>query len=150
MKDFWKLEDFKSTKYNYITYQVFLSCTTQALTGTSFSGPSLSQNGPRSVVEEVVFGTLKTHDMEQCREMLQTTSCFHENDILINDRGFLSRDMAAFRKKPFIHIPLIVPEVPPQFGQQFRLRHCERNIRKAGLSFELGGNGKAQQDVFLP
>ena len=45
----------------------------------------------------------------------------------------------AFRKKPFIHIPLIVPEVPPQFGQQFRLRHCERNIRKAGLSFELGG-----------
>ena len=53
----------------------------------------------------------------------------------------------AFRKKPFIHIPLIVPEVPPQFGQQFRLRHCERNIRKAGLSFELGGNGKAQQDV---
>lgn len=39
------------------------------------------------IVEEVVFGTLKTHDMEQCREMLQTTSCFHENDILINDRG---------------------------------------------------------------
>ena len=35
------------------------------------------------IVEEVVFGTLKTHDMEQCREMLQTTSCFHENDILM-------------------------------------------------------------------
>ena len=42
------------------------------------------------IVEEVVFGTLKTHDMEQCREMLKNTSCFHENDILINDRGFFS------------------------------------------------------------
>ena len=50
------------------------------------------------IVEEVVFGTLKTHDMEQCREMLQTTSCFHENDILINDRGVLSRDMANYLK----------------------------------------------------
>lgn len=35
------------------------------------------------LVEEAVFGTLKTHDMEQCREMLKHTSCFHENDILI-------------------------------------------------------------------
>ena len=50
------------------------------------------------IVEEVVFGTLKTHDMEQCREMLTNTSCFHENDILINDRGFLSREMTNYLK----------------------------------------------------
>lgn len=50
------------------------------------------------IAEEVVFGTLKTHDMEQCREMLTNTSCFHENDILINDRGFLSREMTNYLK----------------------------------------------------
>ena len=50
------------------------------------------------IAEEIVFGTLKTHDMEQCREMLRNTTCFHENDILINDRGFLSREMVNFLK----------------------------------------------------
>ncbi len=50
------------------------------------------------IVEEIVFGTLKTHDLEQCREMLRQTSCFHENDILINDRGFLSREMTNYLK----------------------------------------------------
>lgn len=36
--------------------------------------------------------------MEQCREMLKTTSCLHENDILMNDRGFLSREMTSYLK----------------------------------------------------
>ena len=53
----------------------------------------------------------------------------------------------AFRKKPFIHIPLIVPKVPAQFCQEFCFRHCERDIRKAGLAFELGCDGKAEQDI---
>lgn len=39
------------------------------------------------IAEEAVFGTLKTHDLELCREMLKNTACFQENDILINDRG---------------------------------------------------------------
>lgn len=50
------------------------------------------------VVDEVVFGTIKTHDMEQCREMLRQTSCFKEHDILVNDKGFLSREMANYLK----------------------------------------------------
>ena len=50
------------------------------------------------IVEEAVFGTLRTHDMEQCRQMLRDTPCFHENDILINDRGFLSREMMNYLK----------------------------------------------------
>lgn len=54
--------------------------------------------GDSGIAEEIVFGTLKTHDMEQCREMLKNTPCLHENDILINDRGFLSRDMANYLK----------------------------------------------------
>ncbi|WP_222428024.1 hypothetical protein [Sporomusa sp. KB1] len=31
--------------------------------------------------------------------MLKTTACFKEHDILINDRGFLSRDVMNFLKK---------------------------------------------------
>ena len=54
--------------------------------------------GDAGMAEEIVFGTLKTHDMELCREMLKNTSCFHENDILINDRGFLSREMTNYLK----------------------------------------------------
>ena len=50
------------------------------------------------IAEEIVFGTLKTHGLEQCREMLKNTSCLHENDILINDRWFLSREMASYLK----------------------------------------------------
>lgn len=50
------------------------------------------------IAEEIVFGTLKTHDMEQCREMLRSTSCYHENDILINDRRFLSREITNYLK----------------------------------------------------
>lgn len=50
------------------------------------------------VAEEIVFGTLKTHDLELCREMLKNTSCLHENDILINDRGFLSRELTNYLK----------------------------------------------------
>ena len=41
-----------------------------------------------------MLGTLKSHNTEQCLEMLLYTHCFHENDILINDRGFLSREMS--------------------------------------------------------
>ena len=50
------------------------------------------------IAEEIVFGTLKTHNMEQCREMLKNTSYFHENDILINDRRGLSREMTNYLK----------------------------------------------------
>lgn len=50
------------------------------------------------ITEEIVFGTFKTHDMKPCREMLKNTSCFHENDILINDMEFLSREMANYLK----------------------------------------------------
>ena len=50
------------------------------------------------IAEEIVFGTLKAHDLELYRDMLKTTPCLKENDILINDRGFLSRDMINYLK----------------------------------------------------
>lgn len=48
--------------------------------------------------EEICFGSIKIHDMELCRELLKTTKCFQEGDILLNDRGFMSRNMTNFLK----------------------------------------------------
>ncbi len=65
--------------------------------------------GDSRIAEEIVFGTLKTSDMELCREMLKNTSCFRENDILISDRRFLSREMANYIKteqKVDIYVPV--------------------------------------------
>jgi hypothetical protein len=53
----------------------------------------------------------------------------------------------AFWKKSFIYIPLIIPNIPAQFGQEFRFRYGKRDIRKAGLAFEFGSNSKAQKDM---
>ena len=50
------------------------------------------------IAEEIVFSTLKTHDMEQHKEMLKNTPYFHEYDILINDKEFLSRKMTNYLK----------------------------------------------------
>jgi hypothetical protein len=44
------------------------------------------------IIEETVFGTLKTHDLELCRDMILNSNCLKSGDILINDRGFISRD----------------------------------------------------------
>ena len=50
------------------------------------------------IAEEIVFGTLKTHDLELVREMLKTTPCLKAYDIIINDRGFLSREILNYLK----------------------------------------------------
>ena len=39
--------------------------------------------------------------------------------------------------------PVLSSDVPAQFC----FRHCKGDIRKAGLAFEPGSNGKAQEDV---
>ena len=50
------------------------------------------------IAEETVFGTLKTHDLELIRDMLKTTYCLKAYDIIINDRGFLSREILNYLK----------------------------------------------------
>ena len=50
------------------------------------------------IAEEIILGTLKTHDLELCRQMLKETLCLKEGDILINDRGFLSREIVNYLK----------------------------------------------------
>lgn len=61
------------------------------------------------IAEEIVFGILKTHDLKLCREMLKNTSCLHENDILINDKVFLSQELTNHLKterKVATYIPI--------------------------------------------
>lgn len=45
------------------------------------------------IVEEIVFGCIKCHDLELCRDMILNSKCLKSGDIIINDRGFISRDV---------------------------------------------------------
>ena len=50
------------------------------------------------IIEEIRFGTAATHDLVLSEEMIKTTECFSRGDILINDRGFLSRELINYLK----------------------------------------------------
>ena len=50
------------------------------------------------IIEEIRFGTASIHDLAMSEEMLKTTKCFNRGDILINDRGFLSRELINYLK----------------------------------------------------
>lgn len=50
------------------------------------------------IIEEIRFGSINTHDLTLSEEMLKTSPMLKEGDILINDRGFLSRDLINYLK----------------------------------------------------
>lgn len=50
------------------------------------------------IIEEIRFDTAATHDLALCEEMLKNTACLKSGDILINDRGFLSRKLINYLK----------------------------------------------------
>ena len=50
------------------------------------------------IIEEIRFGTVSIHDLALSEEMIKTTNCFNRGDILINDRGFLSRELVNYLK----------------------------------------------------
>lgn len=50
------------------------------------------------IIEEIRFGTAATSDLILSEEMVKTTSCFNDGDALINDRGFLSRELLNYLK----------------------------------------------------
>ena len=61
------------------------------------------------VIEEIRFGPLNVHDLTLSDEMLRTTPMLKPGDILINDRGFLSRDLINYLKshrKVDTYVPL--------------------------------------------
>jgi len=61
------------------------------------------------IIEDIRFGPLNTHDLTLSCEMLLTSSMLKSGDILINDRGFLSRDIINYLKAERnidIYVPL--------------------------------------------
>ncbi len=50
------------------------------------------------LIEEIRFGSINTHDMALSEEMLKTTPVLKSGDVLINDRGFLSRELINYLK----------------------------------------------------
>lgn len=50
------------------------------------------------IIEEIRFGPLNVSDMKLSKEMILNSPMLKSGDILINDRGFLSRDMINYLK----------------------------------------------------
>jgi hypothetical protein len=65
--------------------------------------------GDSGIIEEIRFGTMKDHDLELSRDMILNSPMLKPNDSLINDRGFLSRDVLnELKTRRFVdtYIPL--------------------------------------------
>ena len=65
--------------------------------------------GDTGLIEEVRFGTAATHDFNLSEDILMNSSMLHPNDILLMDRGFISRKMINYLKKQRkvdVYIPL--------------------------------------------
>jgi hypothetical protein len=65
--------------------------------------------GDRGVIEEICFGEIHVHDFKLSEEMVKNSKVFSPGDILICDRGFISRDLINYMKserKVDVYIPL--------------------------------------------
>lgn len=45
------------------------------------------------IIEEIEFGSINVHDLELSKDLLLNSKVLKEGDILINDRGFISREV---------------------------------------------------------
>ena len=54
--------------------------------------------GDVGIHEDIRFGSMDIHDMELSRDMLYDSPVLKRGDILINDRGFIARDMINYLK----------------------------------------------------
>ncbi len=50
------------------------------------------------IIEEICFGGMNVHDLKLSEKMLRTTKIFKPGDILIEDRGFLNRELINYLK----------------------------------------------------
>jgi len=65
--------------------------------------------GDSGIIEDIRFGTIKDNDLELSREMILNSPMLKSGDDLINDRGFLSRDVLnelKIRREVNTYIPL--------------------------------------------
>lgn len=85
------------------------------------------------IIEEIRLGPLNVNDLSLSKEMLYTTSVLKPGDILINDRGFLSREVINHLKKergvdsyipvnPNMQIYKMAVNYAKQYGKWERLR----------------------------
>lgn len=61
------------------------------------------------LIEDIRFGPLNLHDLTLSEEMLRTTPMLKPGDILVNDKGFLSRNLINYLKairKVDTYVPL--------------------------------------------
>lgn len=61
------------------------------------------------IIEDIRFGSINVHDLTLSEEMVRTSPMLKPGDILINDRGFISRDLMNYLKterKVDTYIPL--------------------------------------------
>lgn len=54
--------------------------------------------GNTGIIEEVRFSDIKVHDLALSEDMIRTSPMLKSEDMLINDRGFISRDLLNFLK----------------------------------------------------
>jgi len=65
--------------------------------------------GDTGILEEVKMGSIKQHDLELSRDMVKSSKMLKPGDILINDRGFISRELMnelKLERKVDTYIPL--------------------------------------------
>lgn len=61
------------------------------------------------IIEEIEFGAMNVHDLELSRDMLKKTKVFNPGDILIEDRGFIDRELINYlktKRKVDTYVPL--------------------------------------------
>lgn len=54
--------------------------------------------GDTGIVEDTRFGSIETHDLELSRDILYNSPVLKHGDIIVNDRGFISRDVMNYLK----------------------------------------------------
>lgn len=65
--------------------------------------------GDTGLIEDIRFGPLNKHDLALSEEMLKTSPVLKPGDILINDRGFISRPILNYlknKRKVDTYVPL--------------------------------------------
>jgi hypothetical protein len=56
-------------------------------------------SGDTGFLEEIKMGSIKQHDLELSREMVIKSKMLKAGDIIINDRGFISRELLNYLKE---------------------------------------------------
>jgi hypothetical protein len=66
-------------------------------------------SGDYGIIEEIELGRINTHDLELSKDMLLNNEALKEGDSLIQDRGFISREMVNLLKntrKVDVYMPI--------------------------------------------